>query len=220
MFRIALLFLMLASTVTADQIVITGTVREGSFRGFEGGKFEFATGKGRPTKYGITQVSKLSLDKPLKVRLIRKDGKEAVEGEWQLFERGAFQLKQGDKVVSVPATQLLRLEDWFDTSLMPQAAAAPGGRGQAEPTVDTAALLRGELTAEQRGAVERYSAAREKLNAFIKESSAMQSGLDSATGAQRIELLNQLRTRQVAEQPLRNELRTSYQVLKQQFPQL
>jgi len=202
-----------AAAASADQMVIAGSIKEGTFQKFENGKFEFMTDKGRSVRQGASQVSRLILDRPVKVRCLRSDGKKE-ELELQGFEKNAFQIRQGGQVLNLPLLQVKALECMLDFS-----EGAGGRDGYPIPAFDFENLIRGELTPQQHAAIDRFKQARKAFDDFVVESTAMEKQAEAAKGAKRIELLNRLRERKVLELPLRKEFVAAYKTLVEGFPE-
>jgi hypothetical protein len=66
--------------------------------------------------------------------------------------------------------------------------------------------------------VNRFSQAKRAFDAFVSENAAMVKEMDLSKGARRLALLDRLRERKLAEQPLRNELVAAYTSLTELFP--
>jgi hypothetical protein len=81
-------------------------------------------------------------------------------------------------------------------------------------------LARPDLSADQKAALEQYQAASGKYRQFVTESSSMVERMDTMTGSERQAVLNDLRLRKEAEQPLKRDLQASQQALTDAFPEL
>jgi hypothetical protein len=208
------LLVLTSSAALADQMVVGGTIKEGTFQKFENGRFEFMTAKGRFVRQGATQVSRLVLDKPMRVRFLRSDGKKEETGELQGFEKNAFQLRQGAQATTIPLAQIKAMECALDFG--------EGGGGDNRypiPAIDIGKLAQGELTPQQQSAVNRFNKAKKAFDDFVVESTALEKQMEPAKGARRNELLNRLRERKITEQPLRKELGGAYRALVELFPE-
>jgi hypothetical protein len=192
---------------SADQLVVLGgQTKEGSFQGFESGKFLFLPSKGKFMKETPSRVSKLVLANPTKASYQTTDGKSEADAVLKGYEKGKFIfLKDGKETVVIPM-KIKQLDLVFETG------GDAGGGSYPIPAVDLA-TLGGELSPEQQATIDRFVAAKKSFDEFLAESSAMVVEMDKLKGPKREELLNKLRLRKEAEQPLRDSLRTAYRAL-------
>lgn len=202
-----------AFEVRPDQLVITGSAKTGTFQKFENGKFEFMTDKGKFIKQDAVQVTKLGFDQPVKVNYQCSDTGQMEEGELQGFEKKVFNFFRGGQTISVPLAKIRSVSRKLDF----EGDGNGGNDSNPIPVINLDELVKGEITLPQQVALDRYSKARKALDAFISESTALTKEMDQAKNASRMALLNKLRERKVAEQPLRNELGTAYKSLVELF---
>lgn len=204
------------SLATADQLVVTGTPREGTFQKFENGFFEFAGAKARHLKQNAAQVTRLVLDRPLKVRYLSGASNREEEAELLGYEKRTFNFSRGGQLVSVPLASV--------KSVTPVLAFGNGGAdgdardGYPVPAVNLDELAQGQITPLQQAGINRFIRAKKAFDDFVAQSSALAEDMNRAKGARRNDLLNKLRERKTAEQPLRKELADAYKGLTDLFP--
>jgi hypothetical protein len=192
---------------SGDQLlVLGGQTREGTFQGFEGGKFLFLPSRGKFMKETPSRVSRLVLANKTKATYQTTDGKSESDAVLKGYEKGKFIFLKDGKETAVIPMKIKQLDLSFETG------GDAGGGSYPIPAVDLA-TLGGELTQEQQGIVDRFVAAKKSFDEFLAESSAVVAEMDKLKGPKREELLNKLRMRKEAEQPLRDSLRIAYRAL-------
>jgi len=93
------------------------------------------------------------------------------------------------------------------------------GRPKPKRRIDISALeKRNDLTDQQTSVIRRYRAVRMKYDAFVAKSSAMVAEMDDARGKRREDLMDSLRRRKDAEQPLKRDLENATAALLAAFP--
>lgn len=196
----------------ADQMVVLGgQAKEGSFQGFEGGRFLFLPSKGKFMKEQPSRVSRLAVATPQKATYQTTDGKTVADVVFKGYEKGRFTFVKDGKDSSVMSIKMKQLDLTFETE-----GGDAGGGSYPIPSVNLAGLG-GDLPPEQQAVVDRFTAAKKAFDDFLAESAAMVQEMDKLKGPKREELLNKLRMRKEAEQPLRNDLRTAYKALVNAF---
>jgi hypothetical protein len=191
--------------------------KEGTFEGFDSGRFLFSNAKGRLSKEQPSRVTKLVLVKPLKVTYVTVDSKKEESALLKGYDKREFQLVKDGKEIGLSAMKMKSLEI--------AAEAGPGGGGTVSgtrypvPQIDVDALAGPNPTPAQQKAVERFKTAKKAYDDFLLESSALVSQMDKATGAKREAILNDLRMRKNEEQPLKTELVDACSALNDAFPE-
>jgi hypothetical protein len=203
---------MAASVTLADQLAMIGSTKEGTFQKFENGNFEFLTDKSRFLRPGSSQVTRLVLDKPIRVRYLLSDSNQVAEGELRGFEKRTFNLTRDGQAVAIPLAKVKSIHRVLNNE------GNGGNGGYPIPDVNVDDLAKGEVTPQQQAGLNRFTQAKKAFDAFVVESTAMTREMDQAVGARRQALLNKLRERKTAEQPLRNELGAAYKSLTELFP--
>ena len=203
----------LASTIMADQLVLTGQVKEGTFQKYENGRFEFVTAQGRFVKERADRVTKLVLSSPMKVAYLTTDSKREETAELKGYDKKAFTFarKNLDLVVALSKIRTIGRADEGESS--------DAGSRYPIPEFDTDSLSGGDLSPAQQSSLESFKAAKKTFDAFVAESSALVAEMDKTTGVRRENLLNQLRQRKNDEQPLKKALINAYNALADAFPQ-
>jgi hypothetical protein len=111
------------------------------------------------------------------------------------------------------AIKMKQLEPCFQTG---EGGGDEGGGTYPIPRIDID-KLGGEPNADQQAILNRFTAAKKTFDAFLAESIAMVQEMDKLKGPKREELLNKLRLRKDAEQPLRRNLISTYKALVAAF---
>lgn len=207
------LLLGLAATyASGDQLVILGgQTKEGTFQGFENGKFMFQPSKGKFMKEQPSRVSKLVLTTKTKASYQTSDGKSEEEVVFKGYEKGKFMFVKDGKDVAVMAIKMKQLDPSFETE-----GGDAGGQSYPIPKVDLT-NFGGDLTADQQAVLDAFTAAKKTYDEFLAQSTAMVQTMDGLKGPKREDALNELRRRKEAEQPLRGNLRSAYKALVNAF---
>jgi hypothetical protein len=194
---------------SGDQLVILGgQTKEGAFQKFENGKFLFLPTNGKFMKEQSSRVSRIALPNPIKATYETTDGKKEENAVFKGYEKSKFIFIKDGKEVSVPSLTMKQLEPSFESG---------GGHGDTAgaypiPNVDLANFV-GPLAPEQQAVLDRFTAAKKTFDEFYAVSSSMVQEMDKLKGPKREELLNKLRSRKEAEQPLRKNLLSAYESL-------
>lgn len=205
---VALILGLVAASSWGDQLVILGgQTKEGTFQGFEKGRFLFLPSKGKFMKEQPSRVSKLVLPSPTKAVYETTDGKKEEGVVFKGYEKGKFIFVKDGKEVPVMAMKMKLIEPSFESE-----GGDAGGTSYPIPKVDLA-NFGGDLNADQQAVLEKFTAAKKAFDAFLAESTEMVQEMDKLKGPKREQLLNELRKRKEAEQPLRNDLRVAYKAL-------
>ena len=217
--RSCLLFLalgILASAARGDQLAVTGQTKEGDFQRYENGRFQMVTLKGRFIKEQAGRVTKLVLDKPLKVAYVAADSKEPITAEFKGYDKRTFTFVKDGKDVTVAQMKMKTIERVFEG----------GGEGGQEdgtrypiPNVNLEALAGEDLTPAQQAVIDKFTEAKKTYDAFLDESTDLVHEMDRLTGAKREEIMNQLRARKNDEQPLKKALIAAFNALTEAFPE-
>ena len=216
-FILSLATALLASAALGDQLVLTGQVKEGTFQGFDNGRFQFATAKGRFMKEQAGRVTKLALDKPQKVSYVTSDGKKEEAVELKGYEKRAFTFsKKGAADVKVPQMKMKTIELLFEGG---EGEGDAGGGRYPIPAVDLNSLAGADITPGQQAVIDEFVKAKKVFDDYFAESAAMVAAMDKATGTKREDYLNKLRQRKNDEQPLRKALLAAYNAIADAFPE-
>lgn len=206
---------LMASCALGDQLVIMGgQTKEGSFQGFENGKIRFQPTKGRFMKEQPSRVSKLILSSKTKATYTTTDGKTEEEVDFKGFEKGKFIFVKDGKEVLVMAIKMKELDPCFE--IEGGGGGDAGGQTYPIPKVDLS-NFGGDLNANQQTVLDQFKEAKKAFDDFLLQSTAMVQEMDKLKGPKREELLNELRRRKEAEQPLRRGLRSAYKALVAAF---
>lgn len=206
----------IASTGVADQLVLTGQTKEGSFQKYENGRFEFVTTKGRFLKERAERVTKLVLSSPMKVVYLTTGSKKEDSAELKGYEKKTFTFTKKDQEATVALSKVKTIERAFEEG---EGGDGDGGSKSPIPEIDVDSFAGDDLTPAQQSALDGFKAARKKYDDFVAESSALVVEMDKQTGAKREALLNELRERKNDEQPLRKALTAAYNRLADAFPE-
>lgn len=200
------------NTVAArgDQLFASGQEKDGWFRGFEDGRFVFQPERGKVIREPRSSVTRVTLAKPAKASYQTSDGKTVTDAVLKSFERSQFVFEDA----SVPAIRMKKLALAADPA---DAAEGDAGGGYPIPQVDISGIG-GDLAPEQQAIVGRYRGAKKAFDDYVAESARLVQEMDKATGERRTQLLNQLRLRKNAEQPLRAALVEAFNALAAAFP--
>jgi hypothetical protein len=201
----------------AGPLVGTGKTKEGTFRGYEKGRFLFASSKGKPMKEQAGRVMKLILGEPLKVTYQTADAAKPLEAQFKGYDKKTFTFagKEG-KETSVPQLKMKTIELSFD--MEGEEGGDRGGGRYPIPDVNLESLAGTEATPAQQAAIDKFTAAKKRYDEFVNVSSGLVQEMDKATGVKREEFLNQLRARKNDEQPLRTALINAYKTMGDAFP--
>jgi hypothetical protein len=215
---LCLIIALFASASFGDQLMMGSITKEGSFQGFEKGKFRFYASKGNKLmNEQASRVTTIVLSKPKKCTYLLSSGKKEEHGFLKGFDKDKFMIAataQDDSAV-IPLRKMTKLDINPETSA---GGKSGSGDGYPIPSVDLSAFT-GNFTPDQQKAMDNFKAAKKVFDDFVKESASMVSQMDSATGSAREDLINQLRKRKVDEQPLRKELVAAYNALMSAFPE-
>ena len=211
----------LSAAAQADVLNIGSKTQKGTLEGYDGRSFQFRdAGDGKVQNVFRTSVKDLKLDKPRKAE-VEMIGKAKPESMLMAgYAKGMFLfIKQGEKAtISGMNVKSIKLEyvSQFGRPSEPVPEVV-----QLIPDAEIKRLLNHpDLNASQKSSLEQYQAAKEKHRQFVAESSAMVAKMETLTGGERQAVLNNLRLRKEAEQPLKRELQASQQALTAAFPEL
>ncbi len=204
---------------TADTLNLGAKSYDGTFDGFEDGRFLFRTAEGREIKEPRSSVRKLNLTEPRQVALTRTSKREPDKLTMTGYENGKFAVKADGKESTIPGMQVRSITVEMDFQAFGAMEQADTPR-PVQPIDISGLTARQDLTAEQTAVLKQYQAANGKYNAFLTESSALVEQMDKATGAKREALLNVLRRRKAEEQPVKRDLEISRTALLKAFPDL
>jgi hypothetical protein len=209
-----LVLVLAAVCAPGDQLVILGQApKEGTFQGFENGRFLFLPANGKFMKEQSSRVSKIVLPTPGKASYQTTDGKTEQEAAFKGYEKGKFVFVKDGKEVLIPALRMKQLEPTFESE---GGVGGDGGVGSYPiPKVDLSSI--GDVTPDQQAILDRFATAKKAFDDYLTASIAMKEEMDKLKGPKREELLNKLRLRKDAEQPLRKDLRTAYKALVSAF---
>ena len=205
----------LTSTGMADQLVLTGQTKDGSFQKYSNGRFEFVTAKGRFMKERADRITKLVLSTPMKVTYVTTDRKE-VNAELKGYEKKAFIFGAKDQDTTVALSKVKSIERVLDLG---EGGGDEGGTQSPIPEIDIDSFAGDSLTPAQQTALDNFKAAKKKFDDFVAKSSVLVAEMDKLTGAKREEIMNELRQRKNDEQPLRKSLTAAYNALADAFPE-
>lgn len=214
----SLAIVVFASAVSGDQLIMGTITKDGSFQGFEKGKFRFSASKGgKLMNEQASRVTTIVLSAPKKCTYLLSSSKKEEQGFLNGFDKDKFMIAATAKDDSaiIPLRKMVKLQISPDTGA---GSKSGSGDGYPIPTVDLNAFT-GDFTPEQQKVMDQFKAAKKVFDDFVKESAAIVSQMDQATGAAREDYLNQLRKRKLDEQPLRKALVMAYNALMSAFPE-
>lgn len=215
-YAILLLTCLFTGGALADQLVLSGQTKEGSFQGFEKNKFLFMTSKGRMARENTMRVTKLIIASPVKVTYQTNDSKKDEDGQLKGYEKNKFLLVGKDgKDISINVMKMKKIDVSFDE----EGGDIKDGSKYPIPAIDVAALEAGELNENQKAVLERFKDAKAKYDEFFNKSSQLVAQMDKAQGGKREELLNELRARKNDEQPLKRAAVAAFKALAEAFPE-
>lgn len=205
----------------ADVLNIGSKTQNGTLEGYDGRNFQFRDKEtGKAQDVSRTSTRDLKLDQPRKAEVVLMGNTVPEEMLMAGYAKGMFLfLKDGKKeIISGMKVKNVTLErvSWFGQSSEPVPEAV---RQIADAEIE-ALRSRPDLDADQRAALDQYQHAVDKYRLFVKESSSLVVRMNTLTGSDRQALLNDLRLRKEAEQPLKRELEASQQALIAEFPEL
>jgi hypothetical protein len=206
-----------AFAALGDELVMNSVVKDGSFQGFDKNKFRFLTTKGKFANEQASRVTKLVLKSPRKAMYLTSSSKKEETALLKGFDKQKFTFVKDGKDVVIALSKMTKVE------IVPESEGKGGkgngsGEGYPIPAVDMKSFT-GDFTPEQQSALDKFKAAKSAFDDFMKESAAIVSEMDAATGAKREGFLNQLRKRKLDEQPLRKDLKAAYNALVDAFPE-
>jgi hypothetical protein len=216
------LTVLVSASVNADVLRVGSKTINGTLEGYDGRTFQFRNAEtGKREEISRTSIKDLKLDKPrkAKIEVMGKSGPASMlmagyaRGQFLLLDKGEKTTIPGMRVKSL---ELERVSSFGATSTAP----VPKPAKQIPTRVINELLARPDLTPSQKDTLTQYEAAKDKYNTFLAESSAMVQAMDTMTGSDRIDALNNLRLRKDAEQPLKQEMASSQQALLAAFPEL
>lgn len=212
---VAVLYLVGYSAAHADVLTVGTRRHQGSFEGFEAGQFLFRTAAGQIIRQSRPTVRSLQCDAPRPVKLLRANRRDEETVNLLGYANARFAIEAKGCEESVFGMHVRSIElRW-----VPGNGRGREGRPKPARQIDLVALeARDDLTAEQARVLRRYRAARTKYDAFVAQSSALVSEMDRATGKRREDLLDSLRRRKDAEQPLKRDLEAATAALPAAFP--
>jgi hypothetical protein len=197
-----------------------------TFEQFDGQNFHVRDQKsGNKQSLPRLNVYELSLEQPRMADVVMAGKPKPEQLLLKGYANGRFVFSIGGKDQNIVGMDVRSIRPLPVSSSAPAAAAAPGGSQgvpmQQIPDRDIQTLLgRPGLTPDQKRILEEYKAAKAEYNKFQSESSALVSAMDTLTGNQRQQALNQLRLRKEQEQPVRRRMETSQQAVLAAFPEL
>ena len=214
---LSLALMAVASMTFGDQLMMNSLVKDGSFQGFEKGKFRFLTAKGKFVNEQASRVTKLVLSSPKKATYITASSKKEETAMLKGFDKEKFTFAQKDgKEVTVPLSKMTKIEIALESET--DGGKSNGGDKYPIPAVDLASFT-GDFTPEQQSVLGKFKVAKQTFDDFVKETADMVSDMNKSTGAAREDLINQLRKRKIEEQPLRKNLVAAYKALVEAFPE-
>jgi hypothetical protein len=200
----------------ADEWIAGGTKQDGYFQSFTNGAFMLRSSRGRLLKEQPTRINKLTFDKPIKVTYITSDKKEPQEGTLKGYEKSYFHFEKDGKPVQVAYMKVRSMDRIADPTVHDNSG------GGVISGIDTDSLEKryagAGMTPAQSAALAAYKAARNQYDTFINQSSSLVSQMNSASGMQRENLMNQLRKRKFDEQPIKNAMLDAQADLLDAFP--
>lgn len=213
------LLMMLAPPATAADTMVTRTkTYGGTFERFENNRFVFRTEDGATVELERGQVTELTCDPPVDIALLRARSREPEAAKLLQYKGLRFSVELDGKEQTVFNNQVDRI-----VAQRPMPAMGGAGRAGAAPAVqflNTAELEQNpDLPPNQQAALQRYLAAKDAYLAFRQESSEMVERLNRATGNERHQLLEDLRRRNIAEQPILAELDLATKAMYEAFPE-
>lgn len=219
-YLLAAAFLGLAAThpLAADTLHVGRNEHNGAFEGYDGRNFLFREKGGKYIKKSRFSVSKLTLDKPMQAR-IRQNRKKKPEAITLLgYEKSKFKIKQNGKERTVLGMLVKKLS----VPMATVSARASGGGGDAPSPIQPLNLtnleLRKDLTAAEKAVIDDYKRARKTYDNFLAASTTLVRRMQNTAGAQREELMNQLRRRKQNEQPILRTLEAAIDKVMETFP--
>lgn len=209
------------STMAQADVIRIGTKSQsGTLEAYDGRSFQFRDeGDGKVQNVPRTSVKDLKLDEPRKAEVVQM-GKATEEmlmagyakGMFLFMHQGRKEIISGMKVTNIKLATVSR----FGGSSEP----TPGAMQLVSDADIETLLVRPDLNADQEAALDQYQAAKDKYRQFVNESSALVARMEMLKGSDRQAVLNDLRLRKEAEQPLKSELAASWHALSAAFPEL
>ncbi|MDI6774315.1 MAG: hypothetical protein QME60_02825 [Verrucomicrobiota bacterium] len=212
-----LFFFVSAAAAFGDQLTVTGKTHDGTFQGYEDTRFQFMTVKGRFVKEHPRRVVKLVLANPRKASYVTADAQKEVVAVFKGYDKRKFIFLKDGEEAQVAQAKMKTLELVYEETAGGNGGEELAGGRYPIPRVDLNALSGGEINAAQQAALDKFKAAKQGYDDFVSQSSAMVAEMDKTTGAERENLLNQLRMRKNQEQPLKNSLAAAYKALTNVF---
>jgi len=210
----AILLPMLASA--ADVITVRRKDHHGRFEKFENGQFVFHVTFGDILKLKSSSVTSLVPNSSLPVSVHFAGQPKAVDGKLIRFWRAMFEFEIGGAKKNVYPMKVKHI-------VVKKAKAAPlstsGNPPGPRQFADISHLEhRTDLPPHQTAALKQYITARDNYKAFLTESSQLVRMMDAASGQKRLTLLEKLRSRKDAEQPVLRALDEAEEALFAAFP--
>jgi hypothetical protein len=214
---LGLIIVIFASTAFGDQLIMGKITKDGTFQGFDKGKFRFLSAKGRFMNEQASRVTTIVLTEPKKCTFLRSSSKKEERGFFKGFNKDKFVIttNANDPGTAIPVSKMVKLEISLDTGT---GSKTGNGEGYPIPSVDLSAFT-GDFTPEQQKVMDQFKAAKKVFDDFVKENAAIVSQMDQSTGATREDYITQLRKRKLDEQPLRKALIAAYDALVNAFPE-
>ena len=209
------LCLLVPLTCRADVLTVGTRKYRGTFEGFENRQFLFRTSDGRLLHQDRPTVRSLHVDAPRPVKLLRRNRKREEKVNLIGYGKARFMVEISGRKESMFGMHVRSMElRW-----LPRNGRHHEGRPKPKRRIDISALeKRNDLTPQQASVIRRYRAARTQYDAFVAKSSAMVAEMDDARGKSREDLMDSLRRRKDAEQPLKRDLENATAALLATFP--
>lgn len=213
-------FVFVSGAFAADDLfIIRKQAVKGSFQGLERDLFILLDENGRRMEESRSTVMSIDCEPACPVSIVMTGKKKPVQCSLKSYSKMKYTIVEGGKERTLLAGSVKEIKA---NRPMSMAATRPSGAGAGmapPPRVDIRALAaQPNLTDAQKKALHAYSQAQNAYDQFLTDSSAMVAQMNSVTGKKREALLNDLRSRKDAEQPVKNALLKAIEDLKAAFP--
>jgi len=207
---------LVATSVSADTIVVRSKQHEGELEKFEHGKFTFSIPFGDTLQIPASSVKSLKLDRPRPVKLFLAGKADAEAANLHGFQQSKFTFEQKGGMRMVYAMKVKRI---VVEKPKPSAGRASHDAPGPRQFVDISHIEhRKDLPPNQMTALHQYTQARDRYKSYLAESSRLVAAMDTAKGDRRLQMLTELRTRKNNEQPLLLALDEAEEALFAAFP--